>query len=72
VSSEICGQDVDAIPLPARLRRLALNVVPTRYLRSAQATRGSFIFLTAKTLLPLEPGSATVGEAGTERNDAAG
>jgi 2-polyprenyl-3-methyl-5-hydroxy-6-metoxy-1,4-benzoquinol methylase len=72
VSSEICGQDVDAIPLPSRLRRLALNVVPIRYLRSAQATRGSFIFLTAKTLLPPEPATEQVGGVGTESNDAAG
>jgi 2-polyprenyl-3-methyl-5-hydroxy-6-metoxy-1,4-benzoquinol methylase len=54
VSSEICGQDVDAIPLPSRLRSLALNVFPVEYLRAAQAQRGSFIFLTATSLLKLE------------------
>ena len=46
-SVEICGQDADAIPLPRRLRKLALRVVPTSYLEAAQARRGSFIFLTA-------------------------
>jgi ubiquinone/menaquinone biosynthesis C-methylase UbiE len=46
-STEICGQDADVIPLPSRLRRLALGVVPTSYLEAAQARRGSFIFLKA-------------------------
>jgi 2-polyprenyl-3-methyl-5-hydroxy-6-metoxy-1,4-benzoquinol methylase len=65
VSSEICGQDVDAVPLPASLRRLALNVVPRSYLQAAQARRGSFIFLTAKNLLQLEPGTAQLDVTGT-------
>lgn len=47
VSSEICGQEVDAIPLPRRLRNLALRAVPESYVRAAQARRGSFIFLKA-------------------------
>lgn len=46
-SSEICGQDSDAIPLPRRLRKLALSVVSEGYLQAAQARRGSFIFLKA-------------------------
>lgn len=48
VSSEICGQEVDAIPLPRALRRLARRLVPASYVRRAQARRGSFIFLSAR------------------------
>jgi 2-polyprenyl-3-methyl-5-hydroxy-6-metoxy-1,4-benzoquinol methylase len=47
VAVEICGQDADAVPLPRRLRRLALRLVPVSYLEAAQARRGSFIFLKA-------------------------
>jgi 2-polyprenyl-3-methyl-5-hydroxy-6-metoxy-1,4-benzoquinol methylase len=47
VESEICGQDVDAIPLPRQLRRLVVRVVPRAYLERAQARRGAFIFLKA-------------------------
>lgn len=47
VSSDICGQESDAIPLPSPLRRWALAVVPETYLRKAQAKRGAFIFLKA-------------------------
>ncbi len=47
VSSEVCGQDADALPLPRRLRAVALRVVPRGYLEAAQARRGSFIFLKA-------------------------
>jgi hypothetical protein len=39
---------VDAVPLPRRLRALALKVVPTTYLERAQAKRGNFIFLRAR------------------------
>lgn len=52
VHSEICGQDVDAIPLPSRLRARAVRAVPVEWLRRAQARRGSFIFLTAARVLP--------------------
>jgi len=48
VSSEICGQEADAIPLPRRVRALAARFLPERYLREAQARRGSFIFLRAR------------------------
>jgi hypothetical protein len=48
VSSEICGQDADVIPLPRHLRRVALRFVPESYLRKRQARTGSFIFLTAR------------------------
>jgi SAM-dependent methyltransferase len=48
VSSEIVGQESDVVPLPRQLRRYALRLLPLSYLKSAQATRGSFIFLTAK------------------------
>ena len=47
VSSEVMGQDADALPLPRRLRALALRVVPESYLIRAQARRGAFIFLRA-------------------------
>ena len=47
VNSEICGQDADVIPLPGKLRRTMLHFVPRSYLETAQARRGSFIFLTA-------------------------
>ena len=47
VRSEICGQDVDVIPLPSRVRKMALKLFPNSYLQAAQAQRGSFIFLTA-------------------------
>jgi len=47
VSSDVCGQESDAIPLPSTLRRWALSVVPESYLHMAQAKRGAFIFLKA-------------------------
>jgi len=47
VSSEICGQDADALPIPGPLRKRLLRVLPDEYLRRAQARRGSFIFLQA-------------------------
>jgi 2-polyprenyl-3-methyl-5-hydroxy-6-metoxy-1,4-benzoquinol methylase len=47
VTSEVCGQESDAIPLPSPLRRWALAVIPETYLRKAQARRGAFIFLKA-------------------------
>lgn len=48
VRSEVCGQDVDAVPLPRQLRGAALKLVPEAYLKRAQARRGSFLFLTAR------------------------
>lgn len=47
VSSEICGLDVDALPLPNRLRRMAVKFAPEGWLRRRQARKGGFIFLTA-------------------------
>jgi 2-polyprenyl-3-methyl-5-hydroxy-6-metoxy-1,4-benzoquinol methylase len=47
VSSEIMGQESDVVPLPRQLRKLALKLLPDEYQRRAQASRGSFIFLTA-------------------------
>ncbi len=47
VRSEICGLDSDAIPLPGRLRRIALKFSSEPGLRRRQAKYGSFIFLTA-------------------------
>jgi 2-polyprenyl-3-methyl-5-hydroxy-6-metoxy-1,4-benzoquinol methylase len=51
VSSEIMGQESDAIPLPRKLRRVAVRLLPESFLRNAQARRGSFIFLTARNPL---------------------
>jgi 2-polyprenyl-3-methyl-5-hydroxy-6-metoxy-1,4-benzoquinol methylase len=48
VSSEICGQDADAVPLPRRIRAVVMPLVPGSFLRSRQAKRGSFIFLKAR------------------------
>jgi 2-polyprenyl-3-methyl-5-hydroxy-6-metoxy-1,4-benzoquinol methylase len=47
VSSEICGQESDAIPLPSPLRRWAIALVPKKYLVKAQAKRGAFIMIKA-------------------------
>jgi 2-polyprenyl-3-methyl-5-hydroxy-6-metoxy-1,4-benzoquinol methylase len=47
VTSEICGQESDAVPLPSTLRRWAINIVPEKYLKKAQAKRGAFIFVKA-------------------------
>lgn len=47
VSSEILGQDADALPLPSSLRAIALKVVPEAFLRRLQHRWGSFIFLEA-------------------------
>jgi 2-polyprenyl-3-methyl-5-hydroxy-6-metoxy-1,4-benzoquinol methylase len=47
VSSELMGQESDAVPLPRQMRKLALKLLPEQYLKNAQARRGSFIFLTA-------------------------
>ncbi len=49
VGSEIMGQESDVVPLPRQLRSYALKLLPESYQRSAQAKRGSFIFLTANT-----------------------
>jgi 2-polyprenyl-3-methyl-5-hydroxy-6-metoxy-1,4-benzoquinol methylase len=51
VSSEVCGQEADALPLPRRLRHWVVRIVPEGYLRKAQQRRGSFIFLKAGNLL---------------------
>lgn len=48
VSSQILGQESDAVPLPRQLRKLVMRLLPESYLRNAQAQRGSFIFLTAR------------------------
>lgn len=47
VSSEVCGQESDAIPLPSPLRRWVRAMVPEGYLRKAQARRGAFILINA-------------------------
>jgi 2-polyprenyl-3-methyl-5-hydroxy-6-metoxy-1,4-benzoquinol methylase len=48
VSSELMGQESDVVPLPRKVRKLAIQLLPDRYQRDAQARRGSFIFLTAR------------------------
>lgn len=48
VSSEILGQESDVVPLPRQLRKYAVRLLPASYLKSAQASRGSFIFVTAR------------------------
>lgn len=48
VSSEIMGQESDVVPLPRKVRRYALQLLPDSYMRRAQSRRGSFIFLTAR------------------------
>ena len=50
VRSEICGLDSDAVPLPSRLRRIAMMLISEATLKRRQAKRGSFIFLTASNL----------------------
>jgi len=47
VSSEIMGQESDVVPLPRQVRSQVLKLLPDSYKRTAQAKRGSFIFLTA-------------------------
>ncbi len=48
VSGEVLGQDADALPLPRRLRSLAMRIVPESYMVGAQKRRGSFIFVRAR------------------------
>jgi 2-polyprenyl-3-methyl-5-hydroxy-6-metoxy-1,4-benzoquinol methylase len=47
VSSVICGQEPDAVPLPRSARRIVVRFIPESYLREAQSRRGSFLFLRA-------------------------
>lgn len=47
VDSSICGQVPDSLPLPRRVRWLAERFVTEGWLKAKQATRGSFLFLTA-------------------------
>jgi 2-polyprenyl-3-methyl-5-hydroxy-6-metoxy-1,4-benzoquinol methylase len=47
VSSQICGQDADVLPLPRIIRRPMLKVLSEGYLKRAQAKRGGLIFATA-------------------------
>lgn len=49
VNSSIVGVEQDAVPLPRKLRSVALKVVPDSYLRKAQGRRGAFIFLCASS-----------------------
>jgi SAM-dependent methyltransferase len=48
VSSEIMGQESDVVPLPRQIRKYAMRLLPSAYVKNAQASRGSFIFLTAR------------------------
>lgn len=47
VSVDTYGQDADAVPLPARLRRIALRFVPQSRQRELVRRRGAFLFVTA-------------------------
>ena len=47
VSSEILGQDSDALPLPRLLRNVGLKICSDAWLKRQQARHGSFIFLRA-------------------------
>jgi hypothetical protein len=47
VSSEVCGQEADALPLPGRLRRLLKPLVSEAWLKRKQAQRGSFLVVRA-------------------------
>jgi hypothetical protein len=46
VSMEVMGQDADAIPIPQRLRNIALKFVPETWLRARQSKDGAFLFAT--------------------------
>ena len=48
VSSELMGQDCDIVPLPPLLRKLVFPLISRRRANRALASRGSFIFLTAR------------------------
>ena len=50
VSSEVFGQEADAVPLPRQLRRYAVKLVSEAALRRWQAARGGFIFVTARNV----------------------
>jgi hypothetical protein len=49
VSSEICGQESDVLPLPRRLRDAVMRYLPESYAKQAQARRGAFIVLRARS-----------------------
>lgn len=48
VTSQVCGQHSDVVPLPRQVRAPVLKLLPESYQRQAQAKRGAFLFLTAK------------------------
>lgn len=52
VSSEVMGQDADAVPLPRKLRAPLVDRLDPRRLERAQAQRGGFLFLKASRPLP--------------------
>ena len=47
VTSVIMGQESDVLPLPHKMRDIAIRLLPRSYQERAQSRRGSFIFLTA-------------------------
>lgn len=49
VSTIVCGQEPDAIPLPRHFRKPLRKVVSRNWMEQRQAKRGSFLFLTART-----------------------
>lgn len=56
VSSYVCGQDADVLPLPRRLRRVFFPLLGQEYARKAQARRGAFLVLHARR--PCRDGNA--------------
>lgn len=48
VSSTICGQESDAIPLPAFVRKPLVHIVSESWMRRKQSVRGSFLFVEAR------------------------
>jgi len=48
VDVDVCGQDADALPVPGALRRPALNWVSRERLEKWQASRGAFLFVSAR------------------------
>ena len=49
VSTIVCGQEPDAIPLPRHFRKPLRKVVSRNWMEQRQAKRGGFLFLTART-----------------------
>jgi ubiquinone/menaquinone biosynthesis C-methylase UbiE len=51
VSTEILGQDSDSLPLPGRIRNIAIRFISENWLRKRQSKAGAFLFLKASNPL---------------------